>query len=77
MICFSRQMNTNPLRSKTLLSETYVAGDVIGVNERKWFVTVVSYNSEKPTKESLQKLDYKPYVTKQTMSPDSEERPEG
>lgn len=74
MICFFKQMSANPLCRKALSSETYVAGDVIGVNECKWFVTVVRHNTEKSTKESLQKLDYKPYVAKQTVNPDSEER---
>lgn len=60
-------MNTNLLTNNTLLPETDVVGDAVGVGERKWYVAVVNHNTEKAVEERLQKLDYETYVAKQMV----------
>ena len=61
-------MSANLLKDNGLASVTDVVGDAVGVAERKWFVAVVTHNTEKAAEERLQKLNYEVYVAKQSVT---------
>ena len=42
-------------------------GDAVGVLDRKWFVAIVSNNTEKSVEDRLSKLGYETYVAKQKV----------
>lgn len=61
-------MSAKLLSNSGLASVTDVVGDAVGVAERKWFVAVVTHNTEKAAEERLQKLNYEVYVAKQSVT---------
>ena len=61
-------MSAKLLSNSGLASVTDVVGDAVGVAVRKWFVAVVTHNTEKAAEERLQKLNYEVYVAKQSVT---------
>ncbi len=53
--------------SESVTTARECAGDAVGVESRKWFVSIVNNNTEKSVQERLDKLGYESFVAKQSM----------
>lgn len=51
--------------SENVTTASLGVGDAVGVDNRKWFVAVVGYNTEKVVRERLEKARYECYVASQ------------